>query len=442
SKFFMKQRAIYFGKRLIKSDLVSGSFYLFIGSMIGSLILFVLNLFFARSLSAVDYGIYASLLSLLTLGMVPSSSLSPAIVKFAADYFSKDNISGAKAFYFKALKFLTLCAVIFLLIFLIFSGTISNFLKINDISVVIILGVTIAVTYLTIVNQAYLQSLLKFKFISFNSTFNPVVRAVIGAGLILLGFRVFGAVSGLLAATVFSFILTFFPLRFMFKALKQESENIAIGKIVSFALPAFIAIFALSSFISTDVLLVKHFFSPQDAGLYGGLSLVGKVIFYFTGVVPGVMFPLLIKRHAKGEPFNNLFYLALALVLLPSIAITFFYFIFPSLSISFFLGYRYLSIAPFLGLFGVYITVFSVSNLCVNFFLSLNKTKIYVPVLVASIVQILLIFFFHTSFYQVIGISLITLSALLIVLIVYYLIEFASFEGIVDAVATANNPKD
>ncbi|PIP74546.1 MAG: hypothetical protein COW87_03230, partial [Candidatus Levybacteria bacterium CG22_combo_CG10-13_8_21_14_all_35_11] len=76
------------------------------------------------------------------------------------------------------------------------------------------------------------------------------------------------------------------------------------------------------------------------------------------------------------------------------------------------------------------------------FFLSLNKTKIYVPVLVASIVQILLIFFFHTSFYQVIGISLITLSALLIVLIVYYLIEFASFEGIVDAVATANNPKD
>ncbi|PJC54526.1 MAG: hypothetical protein CO028_02020 [Candidatus Levybacteria bacterium CG_4_9_14_0_2_um_filter_35_21] len=438
----MKQRAIYFGKRLIKSDLVSGSFYLFIGSMIGSLILFVLNLFFARSLSAVDYGIYASLLSLLTLGMVPSSSLSPAIVKFAADYFSKDNISGAKAFYFKALKFLTLCAVIFLLIFLIFSGTISNFLKINDISVVIILGVTIAVTYLTIVNQAYLQSLLKFKFISFNSTFNPVVRAVIGAGLILLGFRVFGAVSGLLAATVFSFILTFFPLRFMFKALKQESENIAIGKIVSFALPAFIAIFALSSFISTDVLLVKHFFSPQDAGLYGGLSLVGKVIFYFTGVVPGVMFPLLIKRHAKGEPFNNLFYLALALVLLPSIAITFFYFIFPSLSISFFLGYRYLSIAPFLGLFGVYITVFSVSNLCVNFFLSLNKTKIYVPVLVASIVQILLIFFFHTSFYQVIGISLITLSALLIVLIVYYLIEFASFEGIVDAVATANNPKD
>ncbi|PIY94092.1 MAG: hypothetical protein COY68_03670 [Candidatus Levybacteria bacterium CG_4_10_14_0_8_um_filter_35_23] len=438
----MKQRAIYFGKRLIKSDLVSGSFYLFVGSMIGSAIAFILNLYFARSLSAIDYGIYASLLSLLTLGMVPSQSLSPAIVKFAADYFSVNDINSARAFYFKALKFLTICAAVFFIIFLIFSGAIGSFLKINDISVVIILGITIAVTYLTIVNQAYLQSLLKFKFISFNSTFNPVIRAVVGAGLVLLGFRVFGAVSGLLAATICTFILTFFPLQFMFKALKQEGKNISVGKITSFALPAFIAIFSLSSFISMDVILVKHFFSPQDAGLYGGLSLVGKVIFYFTGVVPGVMFPLLIKRHAKGEAFNNLFYLALALVLLPSIAITFFYFLFPSLSINIFLGYRYLSIAPFLGLFGIYITVFSVSNLCVNFFLSLNKTKIYVPVLVASIVQILLIFFFHTSFYQVIGISLITLSALLIVLIVYYLIEFASFEGIVDAVATANNPKD
>jgi len=133
--------------------------------------------------------------------------------------------------------------------------------------------------------------------------------------------------------------LGFIPLRFLFKKSNDISVKIPVRELINYAVPATIAIFCLSSFISTDVILVKHFFSPVQAGLYGGMSLIGKVIFYFTAPIPTVMFPLLIKRHAKNQSFNRLFYLSLFLVLIPSVLISGFYFYFLHLLLSF-LGKR------------------------------------------------------------------------------------------------------
>jgi O-antigen/teichoic acid export membrane protein len=132
-----------------------------------------------------------------------------------------------------------------------------------------------------------------------------------------------------------------------------------------------------------------------------------------------VMFPLLVKRHAKGVNFNNLFYLALCLVILPSVAITAFYFVFPQFVINLFLGGReYLFVAPYLGIFGLYLTVFSLVNVCVSFFLSLNKTNISILVVFAAVCQIILIYIFHSNFYQVIGVSL-TVSTLLFISLLF-----------------------
>jgi O-antigen/teichoic acid export membrane protein len=142
------------------------------------------------------------------------------------------------------------------------------------------------------------------------------------------------------------------------------------------------------------------------------MSLVGKVIFYFTGPIPAVMFPLLIKRHAKNESFSRLFYLSLLLVLLPSVLISGFYFLLPAFTVRFFLGKGYEAIIPFVGIFGAYIGVFSLLNVCVNLFLSLKKTFVFIPVLVGSILQIGLISLFHTNFYQVIFVSM-SISGLL-----------------------------
>lgn len=422
----MKTKVLNVGKTFLKHELVNNSLYLLIGNNISNFLAFILNLFLARLLIPQDYGEYASLLSIFTLMGILVQGLMTIITRFATDYFAQNKNAEAASLYFKMFKFVGITAFVIFIGFCIFSFQIKNFLHLNNIWYVFILALAITFSYLTIINTAFIQSILRFGFLSSILISSVSMRLIIGVILITLGFRVFGAVWAMFTSTFFAFILGFIPLRFIFK-YRSESKNIAIPtkEIFSYALPTSLIVFSVSSFTFMDVVLVRHFFTATESGLYAGISLIGKVIFYFTGPIAMVMFPLIIKRNAKGENYQNLFYLSLILVIVPSLAITAFYFLFPEFTINFFLGGgKYMKIAPYLGIFGIYLTIFSILNVFISFFLSLNKTKISILVLAGAISQIVAINFMHNSFFQVIGVSLFISSLLLITLLLYYILVY------------------
>lgn len=428
-------------KNVLNHELVSGSFYIFAGSMISNVLAFFLNLYLARNLSYADYAIFASLLSVITLASIPAGSINTIIVKFATNYFVKNLSDELKALYLLFFKLILGFCFGIILFFIILSVPISNYLHIDNLWYVIVSGFVICAFYLNILNAAFLQSLLRFKFISFVNATGGVIKLVFGIILVVLGYEAFSGLWSIFFMTIGMFLVSFLPLRVLL--IKSSSKNLKLDStnIKSYALPTFVTVLFLTSFTSTDVILVKHFFDPHLAGFYAGLSLMGKVIFYFTAPIPMVMFPLLVKRHASGTSFNNLFYLALILVILPSLFITAFYFINPNFVINLFLGGReYLYVAPYLGIFGLYLTIFSMVNVCVNFFLSLNKINISYLVISAAVFQIIAIYLFHSSFYQVIGVSLIILTGLLLSLLFLFVKHYGDLKNFKDSVALLNNP--
>lgn len=418
----MKTKTINLAKRVIKSELISGSFYLFIGATLASVISFIFNLFLVRNLSPIDYGIYAALLSFITLETIPAQSLTAIIVRFAVDYIAKDEMGKAANLYFKMFKGFILISLLILVLSIVLSGILSNFLKIDNVYYIWIVGLVVSISYLSIVNLAFLQSLLKFRYISSLLAIGAFSRLLIGSILVLAGLKIWGALGAAVFSMGIPFILGFRPLAFLIKKRKSNEIIVPTGEIIKYAVPTSISVLALVSLTSTDVILVKHFLSPYQAGLYGGLSLIGKVIFYFTGPISSVMFPLVAKRYTQNVPFSNLFYLALVIILLPSIAITAFYFTFPSLTIRLFLGGgEYLNLLPYVGLFGIFFTLFSVLNIFLNFFLSIRKTYVAYFTVAAAALQIILINFFHSDIFQVIYSSLFSTGLLLIVFTVLYL---------------------
>ena len=191
--------------------------------------------------------------------------------------------------------------------------------------------------------------------------------------------------------------------------------------ILSYGIPSSLAALGLTSLISMDILLVKHFYDPQQAGVYAGLSLVGRVIFFLTAPIGTVMFPLLVQRHERRENYNNIFKMAIVLVFIPSILISIFYFLYPDFAIGFFIKNKvYLSGSHLLGLFGLFITIYSLISLFVYYFLSIKKTKVYIAVISSAIVQALLITLYHDSLLKVVIISLIVSVILLVSLLFYY----------------------
>jgi O-antigen/teichoic acid export membrane protein len=437
----MKKQIKHLGSHFLKHELISGSFYIFAGSFFGNFLAFILNLFLARNLTYADYAIFSSLLSIITLAAIPSSSMNTVIVKFAANYFVKNEKGKLKMLYLLFFKFVLGLSLFIIVLFLIFSSTLNTYLRIDNIWFVIASGIVISSFYLGALNNAFLQSLLKFKFMAFTNIIGSILKLTVGVALVTLGYNVFGGLGALFSMMFGIYLVGYFPLAKILKGKSDKNINLNIKQILAYALPAFVTILFLTSFTSIDVILVKHFFSSSMAGFYAGLSLIGKVIFYFTGPIPLVMFPLLVKRHASNKSFSNLFYLSLVMVFIPGISITAFYFAFPDFVINLFLGGRkYLFDAPYLGIFGIYLTIFSLVNVCVNFFLSLNKTNISMLVVLAAIMQVILIYIFHSNFYQVIGASLIALTLLLIVLLYLFFKNYGNFGKLKENIVVLNGP--
>ena len=385
----------------------------------------------SRNLTVEGFGILASTFSLISLIGIPAGSIVPSIVNFAGSHFAEEDYGSVKALFLKIIKPLVAISMFVFLGFFVFSGFIGSFFKIADRSIIPIIGISAAYAYIGIVSAGLLQAKLAFKYISFTTLLGSVLKFALGAGIVLLGFGVKGAIWAVFIAGVIPSVFGFIYLKPVFISKINKAGKISFKSILSYGIPSSLAVLGMTSLISTDILLVKHFFDPLHAGIYAGLSLVGKVIFFFTGSIGGVMFPLIVKKHAKNENYNSIFKMAIALVSIPSILITAFYFLYPDFSISFFIKNEiYRSASGLLGLFGIFITTYSLITLFVYYFLSIKQTNVYIPVLFAALSQVLLITLYHDSLFAVVAISLLVSLILLSILVTYYIKTYGEYKRI------------
>lgn len=421
----MRNKAVLFGKRILKQELVKGSMYIFVGMLIANVFNFLFNLFMSRNLAVEDYGILTSAISLVTLVITPFISIIPTIVNFTGSSFAKQDFEQARLFLLKITKPLILVGFVFLFTFIFFANEIGNFFNIKDESIIVIVGFIIFVSYLGIINTGVLQAKLEFKFISLSNVVSALIKLLVGVILVFFGFGLKGAIWVLFFSGIGLFVISFIPLRFIFKIKRKSREIPAIHfrELLSYGAPSAIATLSLISLISMDILLVKHFFDPLQAGIYAGLSLVGRVIFFLTAPISMVMFGLIVQKREKGENYEGIFKTAILLVVIPSILISVFYFLYPNFTIGFFIKNKiYLSVSSLLGLFAVFISTYSLSSLFVFYFLSIKKTKVYMIVASCSIAQVILIILYHDSLYNVVTISL-AVSIILFILLLSYFIK-------------------
>ncbi len=418
----MKNRVLTIAKSFLKHELVNGSIYIFLGSIIANIFNLFFSLFMSRNLTVENFGVLTSAVSLVMLMVIPVGSIIPTIVSFAGSHFAKEDHGSVKALFFKIIKPLLVISFIVFFCFIVFAGYIGDFFKITDQSLIVIVGIIVAFAYIGTVGSGLLQARLAFKYISFSNLIGAISKFVIGVGLVLLGLGVNGAMWAVFISGLIPSILGFIYLKFVFISRINKASKINFKTIISYGVPSSLATLGLTSLISTDILLVKHFFDPLQAGVYAGLSLVGKVIFFFTAPIGSVMFPLIVKKHANSESYNNIFKMAIVMVLIPSVFISIFYFLYPDLSISFIIkNVAYKSVSGLLGLFGVFITIYSLITLFVYYFLSIKKTNVYIPVIIAALSQLLLIIFYHGSLFMVVAISLLVALILFATLVIYYI---------------------
>lgn len=98
------------------------------------------------------------------------------------------------------------------------------------------------------------------------------------------------------------------------------------------------------------------------------------------------------------------------------------YFLLPGFFMNLFFGGIYISVAPYLGWFGIFTALYAMASILIYYFLFIGKTKIATSTLIAAVIQSVLIIIFHSSFTQVIAISAGVTLLLFIGLLLYFLI--------------------
>jgi len=408
-------------KEFIKHPLIYGSSIVVIGGLIANFFNFLFNLFMSRNLSVADYGTLASIVSLIGFPTLIVSAVVPLVIRFAGDYFAQNKLDLVRGLYVKIIKFFFALGIMIFLLFIVLMPNLGNFFHIDNKIILILTDFMIFLAIIGILNIALLQAKLAFGYQVFLSFLGAVIKLLLGILFVFMGFSVTGAIVAMAVGGFGMYIASFFPIRFIFDKKIVASPSIDTKELFAYGIPSAIALFGLTSLISTDVILVKHFFDPKSAGIYAGLSLIGRVIFYISAPIGGVMFPIIVQKHSKNESFSSTFNLSLFLVFIPSLLITTFYSIFPKFSILFFLKKsEYLSASPLLGLFGLFISLYCLLFIISNFYLSIKKTNIYIPILLGAVMQIFFIFLFHSTFLQVVSISLAITFLLTLTLLLYY----------------------
>lgn len=384
--------------------------------MVVNVINYGYHLIMGRALGPVNYGVLASIYSLLYLISVVPSSASISIVKF----ISSAESDGETYSIFKSLsRFVFYLASVLSLVFFVLSPFIARFLNIENFWIVSMVSLVMFFTLITLVNQATSQGLLKFTGSVIPNLVSAVIKLGLGITLVILGWSVFGAIF----AVVVGAVLSYFYSRWFIKKIlnkRKSGELFNLKPFFKYSVPVLIQAFAFTSLFTVDVILVKHFLSPHEAGLYAALSTLGKIIFFAVTPIVGTMFPIVAGRKAKGESYEKVFLVSFGITFVISAAVVVFYWLFPNLAIGVLYGKAYLSAKSELVWMGIFILFYTLSNILVNFSLSLGRTKVVWLPLAASLIQILALWFWHGSLLEVIQVSL-TLTVLLFFALAVYL---------------------
>jgi O-antigen/teichoic acid export membrane protein len=221
---------------------------------------------------------------------------------------------------------------------------------------------------------------------------------------------------------VMSFVFGIFPFqKLIFKGFKSvETPEIDTRSITTFfALTAF---YELTQIIinNSDIILVKHFFDNQQAGLYASLALIGRVVYFVAWMFVMLLLPKVIQMKKENQDTLPILLKYVGYIVLLSTSIVLFTALFPEFVVNVMFGKAYVSISFLLWKYALATSLFAVANIFAYYYLSLNQ---YLPVVVSAFLgsaQIGLIIVYHNSLEQVVHMQIIAMVILLFFQLCYF----------------------
>ena len=400
--------------KTLKSQLLGGSLTLLAGSGLVGVTNLIYNVATARLLGPTGFAHATAVYTLLML--LSAITLSFQVV--CAKYVAKTSSPDEKGSVFASLhQRAWLAGITIGLLLFLGKHLLTRYLNLPDPVLISLLALGIAFYVPLGVRRGYVQGVHSFGPLALNFMLEGLVR--LAGALILIGLGL--GVRGAVLASVLAVIVAYF--------VALPSPSVTSFRLRGISIPFLEGLQAIIFFSGQtvinnfDIVLVKHFFPPDEAGIYAAVALVGRLVNMCAWSVVNTMFPVSAGAAGDEREGSSVLFTSLSLVLLilgvligglrmiPN-------FLWKVLFGAHFELAHYGGLAGLLILYAITTGIYSLSSVIITYEMSRKIANTSWMQLAFSGALALGIYIFHHTLHQVIVVQLLLMVVLLIVLMI------------------------
>lgn len=409
--------------RLKKDDLLKAGGLMLIATVFTGGLDYLFQVSMGRALGPEDYGVLGSLGALSYFFFF----LFERTIRVTTAWFVSRRVGpSGKArigrLYLTIFRWVAGTGMACFLMFVALSWSVADYLHIGDVRLVLIFGLASLFSGMFNVNLGLLQGLERFRSLAMNNIARSVLKIALGIGLVWLGFGLYGAVGAVLSSVIFALLVSFFSTADQVQGPKtsgakagSDKEKLKARDVLLFVAPTMATMACLAIPTNVDVIMVKHFFSSEQTGLFTAISIFGRLVLFIPVGITTVLFPMIVKRHvdridprpllSKGLLFTGALTGAVALLL----------YLVPGAFLSFFYGDKYLDAQDLLRYYGLMVFFFSLTQVLVFYHLARSNFGFLTAFCNFMVLEVVAISVIHASMDQMVMVLLVMNAVLFLI---------------------------
>lgn len=374
---------------------------------------YLFHLLSARELGPASYSDVVSLLALAGLIGLPLGGVQVVVARNVARLGAAGDTPGLRAFFRLGLVATSVVSVAIALAVVIFSPVIQRWLGISSLGPIVVTGALTVPALLTPIALGVAQGLQRFTLLSASLAASTAVRLATLVVVLGLGFGVTGVLVATLVGSLVALAVPLARLEDKLRGPRASRPALSRHSLATSLLPVVIGLLAITALTTADVIVAKAIFDDHDAGIYGGASLVGRVILYLPAAIVTVLLPKVSARTTRGEASGDILAASLGVTLAASAMLTLVYAAVPDTVIQLAFGSAYEDASGLLYLFGIAMSGYALLNVLLIYHLARNTTAMSWLLLAGAVLQLGGYMLFHDSPRQLLAVSIATMVALL-----------------------------
>jgi O-antigen/teichoic acid export membrane protein len=400
-----------------QTAILGGSMIMLLASAGVSGVNFVYNMVMARLLGPNDFGHITVAVTLLMFASAITLAFQLVCAKFVA---RNESMAGKKRVIHDLHKKSWLISTLVAVALVLSSRALTDFLNLPSPSLILILALGIWFYIPLGVRRGAIQGMCAFPRLASNFLLEVSVKLVAAVAFIelLLHTGLGQAVTGAVAALTLSVIAAYFlpPLTPHLRSHEPRGQAPACTP-ASFQEGVQAIVFFIGQVLitNTDMVMVKHFFAPREAGVYAAMALVGRVLYFVSWSLVSAMFPIT-ARASKQESGVSVVAVPLGLVLMISVGFVAITAVIPHFIMHLVFGSAFrMPAGGLLSLYAAATGMYALSVVLIAYEMSRKIANTAWLQLLFSGLIVTGIYFFHGDLQEVVMVQLILMSLMLVV---------------------------